>query len=48
MRRQVICLALFGVVVLVANLTLAQDAPSVSTNAQTNSDNSAPSSGNGY
>ena len=48
MGRLLITLGLFGAVILVANLTFAQDAPSVSSNSQTNSVNSAPGSGSSW
>jgi hypothetical protein len=48
MKRLIISLGLLGVVIIVANLTFAQDAPSASTNTQTNSVNSASSSGSGW
>ena len=45
MKKSVIGLALIGGFLLVSNLIFAQDAPPVSTNAQTNSTSNP---GNGY
>ena len=48
MKRLIISLGLLGVVVLVANLTFAQDTSYGSANAQTNSVNAASNSGSSW
>lgn len=48
MRKFMFSLGLSGVVILVASLAFAQDAPSVSTNTETNSVNSTSNTGSGW
>ncbi|MBF0570485.1 MAG: hypothetical protein HQL12_01305 [Candidatus Omnitrophica bacterium] len=48
MKKSMISLGLFGALILVANLSFSQDAPSVSTNTETNSVNSASSPGSNW